>query len=100
MSVKPDVVPQATVVEQVKGLSEQRYKLTIQAEQLEHRLKLIEGSLSENDQLSERVNALLAESLGLFEEEWKRRATFYPDLWLGTLEQALMVIAPPTGKKK
>jgi hypothetical protein len=99
MNFKPDIVAQPLVVEQVKGLIEQKHKLSVQVEQLEHRLKLIESSLSENDQMSERVKVLVAESLSLFEEEWKRKSEFYPDLWLASLEQALVQVAAPAKKK-
>jgi NADH:ubiquinone oxidoreductase subunit E len=95
MSLKPELVPQATVVEQVKVLTEQRHKYTVQVEQLEHRLKLIENSQAENGHLEDRVKALLADSLNLFGQEWKHRTEFYPDIYLASLEQSLLVIAPP-----
>jgi hypothetical protein len=99
MSLKPDVVPQPVVIEQVKVLVEQRYRLTVEAEQLQNRLKQIEIANAENGVLADRVKALLSESLGLFEEEWRHRCEFYPDLWLGALEQALVVVQPPAKKK-
>ena len=92
MTFKPDIVTQNQIVDQVKGLIEQRYKLQVQEEQLERKLKLIETSLAENDHLTEKVNALLAESLALFEEEWKHRNEFYPDIWLASLEQAMNAV--------
>jgi hypothetical protein len=98
MSLKPDAVTQAQVIDQVKGLGEQKYKIEVQIELMEKRLKLIEASLAENDTLAERVKTLLAESLSLFEDEWKRKTEFYPDIRLASMEQALIAIQPP--KKK
>jgi hypothetical protein len=98
MSVKPDTVTQAQVIDQVKGLGAQKYKLEVQIELMEKRLKLIEASLAENDTLAERVKTLLAESLSLFEDEWNRKTEFYPDIRLASMEQALIAIQPP--KKK
>jgi hypothetical protein len=92
MSLKPDAVTQAQVIDQVKGLGEQKYKIEVQIELMEKRLKLIEASLAE------RVKTLLAESLSLFEDEWKRKTEFYPDIRLASMEQALIAIQPP--KKK
>ena len=99
MTLKPEIVSQTLVIEQVKELTDQRYKLNVQIEQLENRLKLIEASIAENGELAGRVNALLAESLGLFEEEWRNRSALFPDLWLSTLEQSLL-FANPLGKKR
>ena len=95
MSLKPDIVAQALVIDQVKGLIEQKYKIEVQIGQMEKRLKLIESSLAENDTLTERMHALLAESLSLFEDEWSRRSEYYPDIWLASMEQALITIQPP-----
>jgi DNA repair exonuclease SbcCD ATPase subunit len=94
MSAKPDLVPQETIVEQVKGLLEQKHKLTTEIQQLQHRLELLNLSINENDHLKERVQHLTTESLSLFEEEWKRRAEYYPDIWLAVLEAAVTVVQP------
>ncbi len=98
MSFKSEIVPQTAVIDQVKGLNEQKYKIEVQILQAEKRLKLIEASLAENDALTERVHILLAESLSLSEDEWSRRNEFFPDIWLASMEQALNTIQPP--KKK
>ena len=78
MSLKPDVVPQEQVIEEVKGMTEQRLKLFTQINDIETKHKLIEASLAENDHIKERVKALLAESLSLFEEEWKTENRILP----------------------
>jgi hypothetical protein len=99
MNFKIDVVPQEQVAEQVKGLTEQRDKLLLQIEQLERKHQLIEASLAENGVLTERVKALLAESAALFEEEWKRKSTYYPDIWLAVLEKAAALTQSDSSKK-
>ena len=98
MTFKPEIVPQTQVVEEIRGLTDQREKLRVQAEQLEHKLKLVEASLAENDHLAVRVKELMAESLALFEDEQKRKSEYYPDLWLSAMEQALIAVVPPPKK--
>lgn len=97
---KAPIIQQDTVVEQVKEMTAQKKQLEIQVDILTARLKMIESSLSENDILKKKCAELLAESLKLQREEWKRRATYYPDIRLQLLSKALEVIAPPQQKKK
>ena len=89
MSLPVDIISSTQVTEQIKGLTEQRYKLQIHVEQMEKRLHLIEASLVENEHRAERVRILLSESLALFEEERLRKESHYPDIWKNSLEQAL-----------
>jgi hypothetical protein len=98
MSTQPDTIPQEQVIEQVKLLTEQKQKLSNHIEQLELKGEQLEASLSENGNLAERVKALSNESLALFDEEWKRRTAFYPDIHVASLEQTLLIVQPP--KKK
>lgn len=95
MSSKPDVILQVDVVEQVRVLTEQRVKLQLQIDHLNQRMELLQNSLAENDHLAERVKVLTTESLGLFSQEWRLRATHYPDIWLASLEKAVLLAEPP-----
>ncbi len=89
------VLPQEKVVEQVKGLGQQRDQLRIQLEQMEYRLKSIETSLAENDQLRAKVRELLVASNKLFEDEWSRHFEFFPDIHLRAVEDMVNLLAPP-----
>ena len=63
-----------------------------------NRIDLIKASLTENDHLIERVQELSLERRSLFEEEWKRRANYFPDLHLAALEQMMIIVQPPKPK--
>jgi len=95
MSIKPSLVTQEAVVEQVKLLQTQKDELEVQLDQLEIRLRGIEASLAENEQLRTRNQELLTQVLQNFEDEWTRRAEFFPDLNRRILESAATLVAAP-----
>lgn len=98
MSVVAPILPQDKVIEQVKGLHQQKTQLETHLRQIEEKLHLIEASLKENDQLKSRVHDLLKTSFHHFEEEWKRRSEYYPDLHLNLLTKIAELYAAPPKK--
>lgn len=98
MSVEAPILPQAKVIEQVKGLHEQKNQLQTHLTQIEDKLRMIEMSLSENDNLKKKVKELLAASHAHFMEEWKRRIEFYPDIRLASLQKLIEINAPAVKK--
>ena len=95
MSLKPPIITQDQLVEQVLHMGQQKQQLENTLALLQNKLKMIEHSLGENDQLKEKIKDLMAQSFGLFQEEWKRRTEFYPEIRLKVLEKNLALIAPP-----
>jgi ABC-type branched-subunit amino acid transport system ATPase component len=95
MSIKPPLIDQEAVVEQVKLLKIQKSQMEVELEQLENKLRSIEASLAENDRLRTRNQTLLDQVMTNFDEEWKRRAEFFPDLHRRVLEAAASLVAPP-----
>jgi len=98
MSLKPQVIPQTQLVDQVQQMDQQKRQLENSLDLLQNRLKMIESSLGENDRLRSQVTELADQSLGFFQEEWKRRTEFYPEIRLKELEKLLALIAPPAPK--
>jgi|GEM_PF-2515763 len=98
MSLKPQIIPQTHLVDQVQQMDQQKRQLENALDLLQNRLKMIESSLGENDRLRSQVQELADQSLGHFQEEWKRRTEFYPEIRLKELEKLLALIAPPAPK--
>ena len=98
MSVVPLIIPQAQVIEQIKGLTAQKDQLNARLRQSEEKLRLIEHSLNENDALKAKVGELLDQSLGFFQEEWKRKSDYYPDIRAQSLLKLVELIIPPVKK--
>ncbi len=95
MNIKAEVIPQDSVIEQVKTLSLQNNTLETETEVLERKLEAIKASLAENETLKKTNEELLAETLRLFDEEWTRRADFFPDIRLEILTSSAALNAPP-----
>jgi SMC interacting uncharacterized protein involved in chromosome segregation len=95
MSVKPSVISQEAVVEQVKLLQAQKADLEVQLDQLQIKLKNIEASIAENDDLRSKNKTMLEQCFSQFDEEWKRRAEYFPDIRLNVLNAASTLVAPP-----
>ncbi len=94
MTAKSEIIPQEAVVDQVKTLSKQKDELEVHAEVLERKLEAIQASISENDELRNQNAALMEQTLKLFEDEWGRRAQFYPDIRLEILTVSAALNAP------
>ena len=97
MTFTAPVLPQDKVIEQVKGLSQQRNQLKSQLAQLEAKLQSIESSLGENDQLKAKVHELLTASYKNYEEEWKRHFEYFPEIHLRAVNDMVAILKP---KKK
>ena len=95
MNIKAEIIPQDTVVDQVKTLSKQKEELEVQVDVLERKLEAIKASLAENDDFRSRNKELLEQVLKLSEEEWGRRAQLYPDIRLEILTSSAALNAPP-----
>ncbi len=95
MSIKAEIVPQDTVIEQVKTLSLQNNGLETETEVMERKLEAIKASLAENESLKKTNQELLEQVLRLFDEEWMRRAEFFPDIRLEILTSSAALNAPP-----
>ncbi len=95
MSVKPTLISQDAVVEQVKLLQTQKEEMETQLDQLEIKLKHIEASIAENDSLKTKNKQLLEQSVALFQEEWKRCADYFPEIRLKVLSSSADLVAPP-----
>jgi hypothetical protein len=95
VNIKAEVVPQDTVVNQVKELQTQKSGLDTQAEVLERKLEQIKASLAENDDLRTKNKELLDQVLKQFEEESLRKAEYYPDIRLAVLTASAALNAPP-----
>ena len=95
MSLKPPVITQDQLIEQVQHMDQQKQQLDHTLSLLQHKLQMIEKSLGENDQLKHKVQELMEVSLNLFQEEWKRRTEFYPEVRLKILEKTVDLLAPP-----
>ncbi len=91
---KPDVLTAQQVLDQAHELQKQKEILTLTLDQIHYRLKVIESSLIENDQLKKQVKVQLDESLELFDLEWKRKSEFYPDLHIIILQNAVDQLTP------
>lgn len=94
MSVTAIVITQEQTVEQIKDLHHQRDQLQIQLEQLERKLKMIESSLAENEELKVKVKVLLEASTKLFLEEWKRKHEYFPEIHLASVLDEIAVLNP------
>jgi chaperonin cofactor prefoldin len=99
MSLKPPVITQDQLIEQIQHMDQQKQQLDNSLGLLQHKLQMIEKSLGENDQLKHKVHELMEASLTHFQTEWKRRTEFYPEVRLKILEKAVALIAPPPAKK-
>ncbi|NDG85915.1 MAG: hypothetical protein EBX52_12880 [Proteobacteria bacterium] len=95
MNIKAEIIPQDTVVDQVKTLSKQKEELEVQVDVLERKLEAIQASLAENDDFRNRNKELLVQVLKLSEDEWGRRAQLYPDIRLEILTSSAALNAPP-----
>ncbi len=95
MNIKAEIIPQDTVVNQVKELLVQKDELDIQSDVLSRKLDQIKASLAENEDLRNKNKALLEQVLKQFEEEALRKAEFYPDIRLGVLTASAALNAPP-----
>ena len=95
MSFVPPVTPQTQVVEQIKALTDQKVLLDSRLRHSEEKLKLIEASLSENENLKARVRELLDQSLGFFQEEWSRKSEYFPDIRSQSLLKIVDWVNPP-----
>ena len=98
MSYSPSVTAQAQDNEQNKGLTSQKDQLNARLRQSEEKLRLIEASLNENDALKAKVRELLDQSLGFFQEEWKRKSDYFPDIRTQSLLKLVELISPPLKK--
>ena len=98
MSFSPPIIPQAQVIEQIKGLTTQQDHLLSQIRLAEEKLRLIQASLSENEALKARIHELMDQSLGFFQEEWMRKSEYFPDIRMLSLMKAVELVAPPTKK--
>jgi len=95
VTIKADIIPQDTVVDQVKTLSKQKSELEVQLDVLERKLDALKASLAENDDFRARNKELMEQMMKLFGEEWSRRAQFYPDIRLEILTASAALNAPP-----
>ena len=95
MSTKAVLITQEEVVDQVKLLETQKAEMEVELEQLELKLRNIEASLAENEQLRSKTQDLTNQTLQNFEEEWNRRASHFPDIYLKTLESAAALVTAP-----
>ena len=95
MSIKAEVIPQDTVVNQVKEMQIQKDALEIQADVLSRKLEQIKASLAENEDLRNKNKDLLDQVLKQFDEEWSRRAEYFPDVRLSVLTASAALNAPP-----
>ena len=100
MSLKPPVITQEQLIEQVQHLTQQTQQIETNLELLQHKLKQIEHSIGENDTLKHKIEGLTLQSIQLFEIEWKRRAEYYPEIRLKVIEKARDLIAPAAPEKK
>ena len=95
MSVKAILITQESVVDQVKQLETQKREMELELEQLGNKLRSIEASLAENEQLRTKNQDLLNQTLQNFEEEWNRRSSHFPDIHRKILESAATLVATP-----
>ena len=95
MSMKAVLITQEAVVDQVKQLETQKSEMEVELEVLENRLRGIEASLAENEQLRNKNLDLLNQTLQNFEEEWNRRTSHFPDIHRRILESAAALVATP-----
>ena len=95
MSIKSEVTPQETVVDQVKTLLQQKSELEVQVDVLERKLEAIKASLAENEDFKNKNKELLDQMMKLNDEEWNRRAHFFPDIRLEILTSSAALNAPP-----
>jgi hypothetical protein len=95
VNIKAEIIPQDTVVNQVKELLVQKDGLDIQADVLARKLEQIKASLAENEDLRKKNTELLEQVLKQFEEESLRRAEFHPDIRLAILTSSAALNAPP-----
>ena len=98
MTLKPNVITQEQVVEQMLALVPQKQALDSTLAQLEKRIHLIENSLKENDQPRTQVKELIHISLEHFNVEWKRKSDFFPEIRLAILQKTLELAAPAPKK--
>ena len=95
MSLKAVLITQEAVVDQVKQLETQKAEMEVEFEQLENKLRNIEASLAENEQLRVKNQELLNQTLQNSEEEWNRQSTHFPDIYRKVLESAAALVATP-----
>ena len=100
MTIKPLAIEQDAIVDQVKELSSEKNNLEVQIEVLERKLENIKASIAENEDLKTKNKILQEQVLKQFEEEWKRRAEYYPDIHLAILMKAAALNAAPPPKKE
>lgn len=94
MSLKPPIITQDQLMEQVQHMDQQKQQLESSLSLLRHKLELIEKSVGENDHLRAKVQELMNLSYQNFEAEWKRRTEYYPEIRLKILEKAIDLLAP------
>ncbi len=104
MSTKPEgvkvqVKAQDTVVAEVKELLAKKVSLETQTEVMGRKVESIKASLAENETLKKKNRELLDAVLKLFQEEWVRRGSYYPDIRQQILEKSASLNAPPAPKK-
>jgi hypothetical protein len=97
--IKVEVKVQDTVVAEVKELLARKAALETQAEVMGRKVDAIKVSIAENESLKKKNQELLSQVLNLFQEEWNRRGTFYPDIRQQILEKSASLNAPPAPKK-
>jgi hypothetical protein len=95
MTTKPVLITEEMVAEQAKLLATQKAELEITLDQLEIRLRSIEASLAENENLRNKNQEFLTRVLQNFEDEWNRRSDYFPDIHLRMLESTAALVAPP-----
>jgi hypothetical protein len=95
LNIKAEIIPQDTIVNQVKELLVQKDGLDIQEDVLSRKLEQIKASLAENEDLRNKNKELLEQVLKQFSEEEQRKAEFHPDIRLAVLTVSAALNAPP-----
>jgi septal ring factor EnvC (AmiA/AmiB activator) len=95
MSIKAEVVSLETIATQTKELQAQKASLETKVDVLDRKIENIKASLAENEDLKKKNQELLEQVLKLFDEEWSRRAEYYPDIRLSILTSSAALNAPP-----
>jgi hypothetical protein len=97
--IKAEVKVQDAVVAEVKELLARKAALETQTEVMARKVESIKVSLAENESLKKKNQELLSQVLNLFQEEWVRRGSYYPDIRQQILEKSASLNAPPAAKK-
>ena len=94
MSMRPEMITTEQVAEQIQALQQQKTHLDDQVKQLDHKIKLIENSIRENDVLKKKIHEQLAISYTHFQTEWKRKTEYFPEIRLNFLQRTLELLSP------